>query len=319
MKKVIMLCICANIVFNTHSIESPISTTNQSQAIRQTPEQQMTFTTAQIDQIPNGSVITYASKGLIGDVIRHASAINRTEGTLGLTHVGICIQADPREIKNIIEGKSEHKLAKSLKGKLMLKNLKKYYGKDLALTESDTPLGSIKRAFLLESNGTAKQVLSFILPHVQITPFVPELIQRYNGNIYARPLKTAMDTATTKSFVTTSLGDNYETNIRELVNSTIAKNKKAPQKAYFCSELVAKLYQPLLTIQVTSNVIPEYFDSTASIQLEDQKSADILQTIAESEITIKEDPKLTALLSAKKEVGCLPKVIRSCLFACCLG
>ena len=224
--------------------------------------------TAEFVDIPNGSMINFASSGVIGKTIRAASALNAVQNPLGLTHSGIVINENPRyifsKVLSLTEGSSTEYAPLSEKaGKAILRELTKYHRDVISMTEDP----KIIRSFAIESDGSVSEVLKGIAPHTHIHD-LSHRISDYGGNVYIRPLNEGIDYKYSRKFLKEYLGRPYEglKGIRELLGSVVGANEKERTENVFCSELCACFYKgagllsPALNV---SNVIPEYFGSSA--------------------------------------------------------
>lgn len=243
--------------------------------------------------VTNGSMVNFAARGFVGKSIRAASALNDVPNPLGLTHSGIVFLESPRTVWDIIysltpngeDGKNDGLVSRK-EGRAMLEKLQSYFGPEL---ESDE-----KHPFLLESNGTAGQVIGGIYPHVQISPFL-DALKNYGGNVYIRPFLIPVPSDFIVNFVKEHMGRSYEKNPMDLIRSVNGFNRVERTGAVFCSEFVGMFYKsvievfplsPLLSkenilekFSNVSNLIPEYFCSSIE--------KDVLQGIAGEDILLK--------------------------------
>jgi hypothetical protein len=245
--------------------------------------------------VSNGSMVNFAARGFVGDVIRRMSAKNSVPNPLGLTHSGIAFLEKPSIVRDIIydmtsdkTGKENNGLLDKGEGRAMMEKLQSYFGRGL---ESDK-----KHPFLLESNGTAGQVLKGIFPHVQISPLLDAL--DYDGNVYIRPFLMPVPSNFILNFAKEHVGRPYEKNPLELLKSVKALNTKEGVQSVFCSEFAAMFYRSVIGSfpssrllsrenmlgkfpEVVGNVIPEQFCFSLGEQ------HDVLYGIADREIPIK--------------------------------
>ena len=236
--------------------------------------------------IPNGSMLNFASAGLVGKTIRAASAMNAVPNPLGLTHSGIVFNESPQELYNLVLSltpSSDHKVASMLsfeEGSAILSELNDTYHEDITATYSVTKLFA---SFSLESDGSASEVLKGIMPHVHIHDLGNGL-REYDGNVYIRPINIEITANYTKTFLASHLGRPYEsvTKLTELINSVRGGNTKEGQDKVFCSELAGYFYKGVGAIpQINaSNIIPELFSSSAG-------EYDLLRGNAEDDVLLK--------------------------------
>ena len=103
---------------------------------------------------------------------------------------------------------------------------------------------------------------------VRLVP-VSEAIPFYDGDVMVRKLKTNRDvyfTSTINRFVTSTINKKYESSVFELMGSAwngwFIGHNRPDYTTYFCSELVAHLYQRLMLIPddvITNEMTPEDF------------------------------------------------------------
>ncbi|MDR3031447.1 MAG: hypothetical protein LBU35_03630 [Holosporales bacterium] len=250
-------------------------------------------------EIPNGSMINFAAAGLVGKIIRSASAKNDIPNPLGLTHSGIIINENPRWLfSKVLSLMPDESRSKSIKTKLIsdktnprgIASLSKKVGKSIlrellqhhkdVISMLNDP--GIFRPFSMESNGSAKDVFSGMAPHTHIYD-LSNRISEYDGNIYFRPLLKAVSCKETRAFMEDFLGRPYESlfSLRELLQATRNLNKTEKTENVFCSELAGCFYKECGLIKGNvSNIIPENFGSEADF-------GDVLKGIAGRDIPLK--------------------------------
>lgn len=215
--------------------------------------------TARYVNIPNGSVINFASDGPIGAAIRAASAMNEVGNPHGLTHTGLAVNENPINVLEIVE-----KNLGSKKRNPIIKELNKYFSDVFASNSSDR---SFMAPFCLESDGSVGEVLRGILPHAHIHALTKTVL-KYDGNVYVRQLTHGVHRDVTRAFMIDYLGRDYESlwTLQELTRSVQGLNEDERTENLFCSELVALFYKKAGIInpdENVSNVIPEYFSEYA--------------------------------------------------------
>jgi hypothetical protein len=117
--------------------------------------------------------------------------------------------------------------------------------------------------FCLESTGTPAQVKRGLMPRVQITP-LQDVITEYKGDVCVRALYTPIKLESFHPVIVSELGVSYEKKLGQLLKSRKDKNQSADSSSWFCSELVAYLYQTQGLLPDTfaaNNVIPKEFSS----------------------------------------------------------
>lgn len=248
------------------------------------PEYQKEVSVGSLD-IPNGSMLNFASSGVIGRTIRAASALNTIKNPLGLTHSGIVINENPRYLFSQVlalteSGAGEIAPLSERAGKAIMRELLKYHKDVISMTTEP----NIIRSFVLESDGSAAEVIKGILPHVHIHD-LSHRISDYKGNVYIRPLIDSVDPEYSRTFLKDYLGRPYErlSGIKELLNSVVEANPKERTENVFCSELCACFYRGTNILPHdlnVSNVIPEFFGSAA-------KEHDLLAGKALADIPLK--------------------------------
>lgn len=232
--------------------------------------------TVKYAQIPNGSVINFASDGLIGATIRAASAMNGVGNPQGLTHTGLAVNENPINVLEIVE----RNLAPE-KINPIFEELNEYFP---GVFQSSSSNRNFMAPFCLESDGSVGEVLRGILPHAHIHPLI-ETVSKYSGNVYVRQLDHYISYDVTRAFMGRYLGRDYEPlwKLQELTCSVNGLNEDERTENVFCSELVALFYKEAGIIDShvnASNVIPEYFSEHAG-------EYDLLSEYAEPSIQLK--------------------------------
>ena len=237
--------------------------------------------------IPNGSMLNFSSKGVIGATIRTASDLNDIPNLLGVTHSGVVINEDPKILfENILaiteshETKGKKCLLSEKESKAMIDEIKEIYGSIINATyyvQTFYP-------FSLESDGSAGEVLRGIPPHVHFHDLGKRLLD-YDGSVHVRPLIKGVDLRKTRAFYNANLGRDYESvfALGELLKSPMGLNRVENTKRVFCSELAALFYRDcgLIPADVNvSNVIPEQLSSYALM-------GDLLHGVANIDIALK--------------------------------
>ncbi|MDR0640117.1 MAG: hypothetical protein LBF65_00020 [Holosporales bacterium] len=224
----------------------------------------------------DGYPLNFTSRDFTGKFIRRASGVNLIPNPLGFSHTGAVVIATPQEVIEILDHLSDptnHTSGytpqpRSLE--LMRERLGEFPGDTLI-------------PFCLEANGTPGQVMSGVLPHVQITPLA-QSVAEYNGNVYVRQLSTPVPHHLMIEFIRRNLGRPYEgvSTFKTLLRSTLDKNQSEDTSRVFCSECVALLYRQTLGLNIpnVSNIIPEEFGSAAG-------EHDVLRGYAGDEIQLK--------------------------------
>jgi hypothetical protein len=254
--------------------------------------------------IGNGDAINFAALDAVGKVIRAGSAANSVKNQLGLSHSGIAILETPTKVRDIIldltrpEILMQDPTINSRGGELILDTLHNYYSSELSITN-----GKVQRvAFVMESNGTAEQVMRLVAPHIMINP-IKKVLGEYDGNVYYRNLKFDVDFSFTEEFMKKHLLRPYEkiSTSLELIKATVNANEKEKVDNLFCSEMSALFYRDMITtvpsvmeymkvvdvngvtmrlLENVSNIIPEELGSSAG-------KDDILQYMAYPDTLLK--------------------------------
>jgi hypothetical protein len=219
-------------------------------------ERSMEMQTVKTVSIPNGSMLNFTWTSAYGSGIRIASRFNEIPNPLGLSHSGIIVIDDPRNI---------YQLASRITGKIgeaMLKELRQNYGDIVsAVGAPQSPA-----LFSLEAGTSAAAAIQGdIPPHVFIHALTDAILE-WPGNCYVRPLYEAIPISQTKSFLKDFLGRPYEGSLIELLKAPIGLNKQERSESVFCSELAALFYKRVGIISqeiLANNVIPESFGSDA--------------------------------------------------------
>ncbi|MDR2107396.1 MAG: hypothetical protein LBO73_02670 [Holosporaceae bacterium] len=244
-------------------------------------------------KLTNGSMVCFAAKGRIGKIIRYASTYNTVDNPLGLSHSGLLLLSNPRDVLQMIENSPN--TADRAK-KAMTESLLQYYRAEISIENF-----SGVAPFLLEATGTVKQALGLIYPHVQISPF-KKVLEEYSGNIYLRSALYDVPTDFSDKFIRDHIGRPYETagTLIEVLKAVRGANKEERTQNVFSSELCGLFYRSaindlwtrnstlsgeslngLLDLYVNvSNIIPEQFGTGAGAN-------DLLKGLAEPELALK--------------------------------
>lgn len=246
-----------------------------------------TYSDVQKTTITDGSMLNFAPGGAIGKTIRAAQSINDINNSLGLSHSGVIVVENPKWIFDVVSKKIKKTTDKTRAmtpdaGEAILKELREYYPSIISATVYN---GEILAPFTLESDGSVREILHRVLPHVHIHA-LEHSVKSYDGNIYLRQLNVPINHRDTQDFVKYYLGSKYESLLSptELLKATQGKNKTENTERLFCSELAALFYKKTGVISEdtnVSNITPEYFGTSAG-------QYDLLSGKASNEIALKE-------------------------------
>lgn len=261
--------------------------------------------------VPNGSMLNFASGGLIGNTIRAASAMNRVKNPLGLTHSGIVFNDNPKRLFDFVNSVVERTTTDGQvwmdtdAGYAILNELSDVYQSEVAATHLGT---ASVHPFVMESDGSAGEVLRGIMPHVHLHAF-SKRIEDYDGNLYFRALNKPVSGDYSEKFVKEFLGKPYEsvTNLSELLVSIVHGNKVECPERVFCSELAGYFYKGAGLISDgmnASNMIPEYFGSPAGRH-------DLLRKVAGKDVPLKVIYDFSE--DDLNGSSCFGSIIRTCL------
>jgi len=267
--------------------------------------------------VRNGDALGFSCQDIFADTIRFVSGFNAIPNPLGLSHSGVVILDDPKNVFDLIYRLTPNATNRGYgctisenAGRYMLEELQEYYASELSLVQ-----GEVLHPFVVEASGTAATVLRGIYPHVQLHPF-EKTVKEYDGNIYLRSTKMNIPLDFTRNFTQEYIGRSYETlfTLPELVRAATERNTTESTQYVFCSELLGLFYRDAINqfhhgkdknsllklYKNVSNIIPEQFGSGAG-------NRDLLRGIAEPEREIwhKFD------LESGEETDCLSQFFRS--------
>lgn len=265
--------------------------------------------TPKMIEVDNGAVVNFASSGIIGSTIRSACKNNNVENPYGITHCGLVINDKPYDIYELVQNI----------------DLQSYDGYILTMLQRQrhNALSDIYNVineegiypFIVEADGSVKEVLNGIYPHVHIRAF-PARVEEYAGNIYMRNIKEGivaeLNQTTQRNFLNTVLFKAYEvpTSIIEMIKAINKKNEQEQLENVYCSELVAYFYKHVKVFDQTfnsSNMIPEYLSSGA-------RENDIFKDILKDDLLIKKD---FTIADQERKYSIWEHIVQTFLCCCC--
>ena len=249
-------------------------------------EKKLGLKTVEVVEMTNGSVLNFAAKGGVGNIIRVFSRLAEAPNPHGISHSGFVVNLDPREMYQTIldimpGGKLHTETSLSAKaGQAILNELKESH--DSVISAVKFP--EVKASFAIESYGSANEVLHGIAPYVHIRD-LSNRISDYSGNIFVRPLHSNVPSEVTMDFMKEYIGRPYEniSTLSELLGSVTHTNTEERVENVFCSELVSLFYKKAKIFDddiISNNVIPAFLSSGAG-------DNDLLLTEAANDIPLK--------------------------------
>ncbi|MDR3224438.1 MAG: hypothetical protein LBT03_02580 [Holosporales bacterium] len=239
-------------------------------------------------EITNGSMVNFAASGVVGSAIRTASRLNHVPNPLGLSHSGVCFVENPKYLWLTVRELAPRRLANPRlecylsveEGEIIMKRLMERYS-EIIDAMVDIPCWKL---FIMEATGDMTEIFDGVYPHVTISP-LEDVVKKFNGNIYARPLIRGVPLDISRGFIRDYLGRSYETLSTgiELLRAIRGGNTREEDDRLFCSELAAALYHRAGIISrriLANNTIPEQYSSYAG-------AGDLLAGYAVEDIPLK--------------------------------
>ncbi len=234
--------------------------------------------------IPNASVANFSSDDLVGLAIRYVQSKNDIPNPNGYTHSAFLFHANPmtltQKISNLMRTKESELFKNPKYGAEMIYDIREYYP-EIAGVNAKLLDNSV---FCAESDGSAKEVLNGIYPHVHIHPF-EQNVKTYNGEVSFRPCIVDISPARSLDVVLKYIGTPYENPfaLSTMFKALKDKNKVEKSDRLFCSEFVGLAFRDLGVLSsdlIPDNVIPEELSAEAG-------KYDLLKKICGQDIKLK--------------------------------